>query len=395
MPLGQAGDVTGPDRRSLPVAGQPALGDRLATLTAPAALGRREGESWRCLACAHRCRLSAGQRGLCGVRAHVEGELRAPWGYIARRNVRAVETNTIFHVRPGARALTFGMYGCDLHCPYCHNWQLSQALRVPGGDETPTLVTPAALIDEAIAAGCEVVCAAYNEPMLAVEWVAAIFTEARRRGLVTAVISDGHTTPEALRFLRPVADVFRIDLKAAGDDGYRRLGGRLGPVLDAIGAARRLGYWVEVVTLIVPGISDEPDDVRVLSAHLLTVDPAIPWHLNGFVPRYRMAEVAATPAHQLLSLAGAAYARGHRFVYVGNVTGAAAALAHTRCPDCHLVLVERRDYRTTACQLVAGRCPRCGAGIPGLWPLRPLGGSPHADAPEAEAGIRDFRDECP
>src|SRR5262249_46029522 len=149
---------------------------------------------------------------------------------------RAVETNTIHHVKPGARALTFGMYGCDLRCPYCHNARVSQALRDGdlGDPGDPTDVSAADLIDEAVAEGCSVVCSAYNEPMITAEWAHAIFREAKRRGLVTALVTDGHTTPEALAFMRPVTDVFRVDLKGYDADQYKSLGGRLEPVLASI-----------------------------------------------------------------------------------------------------------------------------------------------------------------
>jgi hypothetical protein len=217
-------------RTRLPVAAD-SLGSQLLRSTVPAALGRVDGRGIRCLACAHACQLASGQTGLCGVRANVDGTLRAPWGYVARRHARAVETNTVFHVRPGGRGLTFGMYGCDLRCPYCHNWRLSQALREDVDDEGPQRVTPAALVEEALRAGCQVLCAAYNEPMIAAEWVRDVFEEARRAGLTTAVISDGNATAEALEWLRPVTDVYRVDVKAASDEGYRD-GGRPFPTGD-------------------------------------------------------------------------------------------------------------------------------------------------------------------
>src|SRR5262249_23121760 len=136
----------------------------------------------------------------------------------------------------------FGMYGCDLRCPYCHNARVSQALRDGnlGDPGDPIEISAEALVAEAVAAGCEVVCSAYNEPMITAEWAHAIFTEAKRHGLVTALISDGHTTPEALAYMRPVTDVFRVDLKGFTADQYKTLGGRLEPVIASIADARRL-----------------------------------------------------------------------------------------------------------------------------------------------------------
>lgn len=326
------------------------------------------GGSLRCSACAHRCVLPAGSRGSCGVRRHVDGALQVPFGYVARKYVRPVETNTIFHVLPGALALTFGMFGCDLRCPYCHNAKVSQALRDGPSAEEPIDVSAEALVDEALDAGCQVLCAAYNEPMIAAEWVHAVFSRAKRRGLVMALISDGNSTPEALAFLRPVSDVFRVDLKGSSEAHYRELGGRLGPVLASIREARRLGFWVEVVTLVVPGLNDDLAGLRGLADELCAIDAGLPWHLNAFVPRYRLRDRQSTAPELLMSAAGSAYARGLEYVYVGNLP-ATAELAHTRCPACHATLVRRFDYRTQESRLERGACPDCRRPVPGLFQL--------------------------
>lgn len=336
----------------------------------------RSGELWeeagtalRCVACAHRCVIADGSHGACGVRANRGGELHVPYGYVARRYVRAVETNTMFHVAPGARALTFGMFGCDLRCPYCHNHRLSQALRDGASEEHPTEMSPERLVEEAVAAGCAVLCAAYNEPMVSAEWTRLVFERARERGLVTALVTDGHSTPEAIRYMRPATDVFRVDLKAHNEEAYKRLGGRMQPVLQSIALAHELGYWVEVVTLVVPGINQEPSAIASIGRELRAIDPAIPWHLNGFVPRYRLLENPPADPLFLMMAAGAAYVAGSQFVYVGNVAGC-GELAHTRCPACRAVLVRRANYETQESRLVGNRCGECAHELPGLWGRR-------------------------
>jgi pyruvate formate lyase activating enzyme len=316
----------------------------LSKLAVRGELQQRDGNLLRCTACAHRCVLTDGRAGACGVREGRDGDVFVPFGYIARRYVRAVETNTVYHVEPGSKSLTFGMYGCDLRCPYCHNWRLSQALREDVAGEAPIPISAEALVEEAITAGCRVMCAAYNEPMIAAEWVRAVFTEAKARGLLTMVVSDGNTTPEALAYLRPVTDVFRVDLKGFAPEHYKALGGRLEPVLEAIAEARRLGYWVEVVTLVVPGFNDDGIGLRGLAKKLVAIDPALP-----------------------VSVAGSAYARGMAFVYVGNVTGTFQELEHTRCPKCHATVVERKNFTTTARHLRGDACAGCGQRIPGLF----------------------------
>ncbi len=335
-------------------------------LTTAGDLYTAEDERLRCVACAHRCLIARDAAGACGVRFNHSGVLRVPFGYVARRYLRAIETNTVFHVRPGARALTFGMYGCDLRCPYCHNHRISQALRDGADDEQPCSISAQALVEEALAQGARVLCAAYNEPMISAEWTRHVFELARANGLRTALISDGHTTPEALRYMRPHTDVFRVDLKAHTEASYKKLGGRLQPVLDGIARARALGFWVEVVTLVVPGINHDQRTLAEVGGYLRDISPEIPWHLNGFVPRYRLA--ASQPTCSLLPTpaAGAAYVEGSKFVYVGNVA-ACKELAHTRCPECHTVLIRRHDYRTIGATLRDGACSSCAAPLPGLW----------------------------
>ena len=343
------------------------LSAALSRLAVPGELHERRDGHLRCTACAHRCVLTDGRVGACGVREGRDGGVVVPFGYIARRYVRAVETNTIYHVEPGSKSLTFGMYGCDLRCPYCHNWRLSQALREDVAGEAPIPMTAESLVDEAVAAGCRVMCAAYNEPMIAAEWVRTVFEQAKARGLRTMVVSDGNTTPEALAYLRPSTDVFRVDLKGFAPEHYKALGGRIEPVLEAIAEARRLGYWVEVVTLVVPGFNDDAAGLRGLAKKLVAIDPALPWHLNAFQPRYKMTDRPAMHPELLLSVAGSAFARGLSFVYVGNVTGTFRELEHTRCPRCHATVVERDNFTTTELRLRGAACPDCGERIPGLF----------------------------
>ncbi len=344
--------------------------DALARRTVPGELLEPEPRmpgAVRCTACAHRCVLEEGRTGACGVRAFRDGALRVPFGYVARKYVRAVEKNTVYHVRPGAKALTFGMFGCDLRCPYCHNHKVSQALREPTDAGAPIDVSAAALVDEAVAAGCEVVCSAYNEPMITAEWARAVFAEAKRRGLLTVLVTDGHSTPQALAYLRPVTDVFRVDLKGATAEQYKSLGGRLDPVLDSIASARRLGYWVEVVTLVVPGFNDDPRELATTASRLHEIDPAMPWHLDAFVPRYKLGHLRSPSPLGLAMAAAAAYARGRRYVYVGNVGDALPDLSSTRCPGCSATLIERRDWACTRNDAPAGACPRCDARLDGLF----------------------------
>ncbi|MGH7349350.1 MAG: radical SAM protein [Candidatus Rokuibacteriota bacterium] len=345
------------------------LRGRLAELTVPgrlvtaAADGRLE-----CTACAYRCRLLDGATGLCGVRQRRGSVLRVPFGYVAAWRIMPVERNTIYHLRPGRLSLTFGMLGCDLRCPWCSNAALSQALRDEEVAPPPLEpVSAEALVARARRAGCGVVVSAFNEPMITAEWAYAIFSEARRHRLATALVSDGNTTSEALEFLRPVTDVFRVDIKGTEPAHYEVTGGVAEAPLAALRRARALGYWVEAVTMVVPGVNDAPAGLDRLARELARIDPELPWHLNAFVPRHRMRDRPAQDPGPLVSAAGSAYARGLHHVYVGNVADRVRGLSHTRCPDCHEVVVSRSNYATQAVTLREDRCPRCGRSIAGRW----------------------------
>lgn len=345
------------------------LRQRLAALSVPGRLVRHvEGDRLECTACAHRCRLPDGATGLCGVRDRRGSELRVPFGYVAAWRVMPIERNTIYHLRPGRLALTFGMLGCDLRCPWCSNAGLSQALRDESVD-VPDIerIAPEGLVQRAIQAGCAAVVSAFNEPMITAEWAHAVFAEARRHQLATALVSDGNTTPEALAFLQPLTDVFRVDLKATDPAQHTLTGGVPGAPLASLRAARALGYWVEAVTLVVPGVNDHPGGLDRMARTLADIDPDLPWHLNAFVPRYRFRDRSPQEPGPLVSAAGSAYARGLRHVYVGNMADRVRGLSHTRCPGCHAVVVERSNYTTRIVSLQGDRCPWCGTAVAGRW----------------------------
>lgn len=334
-----------------------------------------EGGRVRCTACAHRCRIPPGLSGVCRVRRNAQGRLLVPWGYAAGLACDPVEKKPFYHLLPGSGALTFGMLGCNFHCDYCQNWLTSQALCDPMAGAGTHAVRPEALAELARRTGAAIVASSYNEPLITAEWAYDVFAEAKRRGLVTAIVSNGYATPEALEFLRPVCDAVKIDLKAMDDRRYRELGGRLRPVLEAIQAAHRLGFWVEVVTLVVPGFNDAPAQLEAMARFVAGVSPDIPWHVTAFHPDYRRLDTPATPVASLLEAARLGQAAGLRYVYVGNVPPSEAGpWSDTHCWRCGRTLVVRRGFRVIADRLApGGRCPGCGEAVAGVWegPGRP------------------------
>jgi pyruvate formate lyase activating enzyme len=181
-------------------------------------------------------------------------------------------------------------------------------------------------------------------------------------------VSNGNATPEVLEYLRPWLDVFKVDLKCFDDRRYRQLGGRLQPVLDTIRRLHELEFWVEVVTLLVPGFNDNEEELKRLTGFLASVSPDIPWHVTAFHQDYRMTDGPRTTPGMLAHAALVGKGAGLNYVYAGNLPGRVGELENTRCPDCGDLLVARDGYRIRHYRLTKdGRCPSCHAKIAGRW----------------------------
>jgi len=321
-----------------------------------------------CVACAHRCKLAEGARGICQVRRREGEALRVPWGYAAGVAVDPIEKKPFFHFLPGARALSFGMLGCNFRCPFCQNWVTSQVGHDERAGAPVSRITPESLVRAALDTGCTVVTSTYNEPLITTEWAADIFTLARQAGLRTSFVSNGYATTEVLDFLAPRLDALKIDLKGFREATYRSLGGRLAAVTETIAAAVARGIWVEVVTLVVPGCNDTDAELDDIASFLAGISPDLPWHVTAFRPEYRWHSTPPTPVATLLRAAQRGRQAGLRFVYAGNLPGSVGDLEHTRCPHCRKTLVERRGFAVLRCRLGSdGRCPNCGTRVAGVW----------------------------
>jgi len=336
----------------------------------------REGELYqelndkriRCFACGHCCPIPDGRPGVCQVRFNRGGKLYVPWGYVGGVQCDPIEKKPFFHAHPGALAYSFGMLGCDLHCAYCQNWVTSQALRDSAAVSPPLKVTPEGLVREALQYGAKVIVSTYNEPLITSEWAVAVFREAREAGLLTSFVSNGNGTPQVLEYLRSWVDLYKVDLKSFDDRRYRQLGGRLQPILDTIRSLYEMGFWLEIVTLLVPGFNDSDDELKRLTEFLASVSPDIPWHVTAFHKDYKMTDPENTSTRDLMRAAEIGKSAGLRFIYAGNLPGQVGELENTYCHNCHELLIERDGYLITGYYLTSnGSCPACGTTIPGRW----------------------------
>ncbi len=330
------------------------------------------GNGVRCFACGHQCKIRPGGRGVCQVRYNLDGKLFVPWGYVAALQCDPTEKKPFYHVYPGSDTLTFGMLGCDLHCPYCQNWDISQALRDARAGRLPVATTPDEMVATAQRNNARCVASSYNEPLITSEWAKAIFEPACEQGLTCLYISNGNATRQVLEYIRPFTGGYKIDLKTMDDRAYRQLGAVLDHILAGIRMVHEMGFWLEIVTLIVPGFNDSTDELRAAADFIHSLSPAIPWHVTAFHRDYKMTEPDNTTPQTLIRAAEIGYTAGLEFVYAGNAPGRVGPYENTYCPGCRIPLIERYGFVVTAYRLKGdGTCPGCGRGIPGIWPASP------------------------
>jgi pyruvate formate lyase activating enzyme len=291
-----------------------------------------------------------------------------------------IEKKPFFHALPGTLAMSFGMLGCDLHCGYCQNWFTSQALRDPASTAPPIPMTAKDFCRVAVEQGANTVTSTYNEPLITSEWAVEVFREARRHGLRTSYVSNGNGTEEVLDYIKPWVDFYKVDLKSFNDKNYRQLGGKLDSVLKTIEMLWRKGFWVEIVTLFIPGFNDGEDEMRQIAKFLAGISPDIPWHCTAFHPDYKMSDRDSTGVRTLIKACEIGKDAGLRFVYAGNLPGRVSDWENTCCPSCEELLIERKGFEVRAYRLTDdGKCPKCATAIAGRW-----------DAAKSRAALRRF-----
>ena len=335
----------------------------------------KEGELYKdlgngrieCYSCGHRCAIGDGKDGICKVRFNRGGKLYVPWGYAAGLQLDPVEKKPFFHALPGNLAMSFGMLGCDYQCGYCQNWLTSQSIRDPKATAEFEVVSPEDIVLLAHQHKAKIVTSTYNEPLITSEWAVDVFKIAKRYGLLTSYVSNGNATPEVLDYIRPWVDLYKVDLKGFNDKQYRKLGGVLQTVLDAIKMLHELEFWIEVVTLVVPGFNDSDGELKDIADFLVSVSPDIPWHVTAFHSDYKMQTTPTTQLTSLLHAAEIGYNAGLHYVYAGNIPGRVGSYENTYCHNCNELLIGRYGYMIQKNTMKDGCCRKCHTKIPGVW----------------------------
>jgi pyruvate formate lyase activating enzyme len=293
--------------------------------------------------------------------------LNVPFGYVSGIALDPIEKKPFFHAYPCSSALSFGMLGCDYHCPFCQNWITSQALRDLHAVSSIQEIDAQEIVDLAVRQKAPIITSTYNEPLITTEWAIEVFKLAKKAHLVTSYVSNGNATPEVLDSLQPWLDLYKIDLKSFRQKEYAHMGGVLQNVLDTIRSLHKRGKWVEVVTLVVPEMNDSIEELTDIAQFICSVSPDIPWHVTAYHQDYQMTGAEFTPLSTLIRAAEIGYKVGLHFVYTGNRPGQTRNYENTYCYSCNELLIERRGFQVLQKRISNGICYKCNTPIAGRW----------------------------
>ncbi len=326
----------------------------------------KEGKKVKCGLCSHRCLIAPGKRGICWVRENTDGTLYSlVYNKVIAQNIDPIEKKPLFHFQPGSLSYSIATPGCNFRCMHCQNADISQMPRDHEGTIAGRDAPPAEIVELAKKYRCASISYTYTEPTIYFELAYDTARLAHEAGLKNVFVTNGYITPEALETIRPYLHAANIDLKGFTDDFYKKTcGARLQPVLDAIRLYKQFGIWIEITTLVIPGLNDSDAELRGIAQFVKSVGEEIPWHVSAFYPTYKLTDRPRTPRSTLQRARQIGLDAGLRYVYEGNVPGEGE---DTFCWGCKNRLVRRTGFFVEENNIKDGKCPHCGTKIDGIW----------------------------
>jgi len=328
---------------------------------------KKTADSVQCELCNHFCIIKEGEKGKCGVRINSKGNLYTlVYEKVAAINIDPIEKKPLYHFLPGTKTLSFGTVGCNFSCAFCQNYSLSQPPRT-GNNVIGEKVTPKRLVETAIAYGCKSISYTYSEPTIFFELVEDTASAAISSGLKNVIVSNGFMSKTCLDRLKSLIHGANIDLKSFSDEFYKTLcDGRLKPVLDNLIQMKKMGWWIEVTTLIIPQKNDSKKELSEIAKFIYTqLGEDVPWHISRFHPDYKLLDSTITPLATLEMAYEIGKEIGLKYVYLGNVP--ASPQENTYCPSCGELLIRRIGFNAELFGIKVNRCKKCSTEIPGLW----------------------------
>ncbi len=321
----------------------------------------------KCNLCCHRCIIKNGRRGLCQVRENREGVLTTlVYGKLIARHIDPIEKKPLYHVQPGSLSYSIATVGCNFKCRFCQNADIAQMPSDQRGLVMGTPGRPEEVVAAAVKASCHSIAFTYTEPTVYFEFAYDTARLASENGLLNVFVTNGYMSPEALQMIRPFLNAANVDLKSFRDDFYRKYcGARLSHVLETLQVMKSFDIFVEVTTLLIPGLNDDPAELEELAGFMAeTLGPETPWHISRFHPTYRLTDRPATPVAALTAARDIGIRAGLRYVYIGNVPGDDGE--NTFCHRCGKLLIERWGFQVGNKRIEKGRCISCNESVAGI-----------------------------
>ena len=326
-----------------------------------------DGDRVKCKLCCHRCVIKEGGRGICGVRENRSGILHTlVYGRLIARHIDPIEKKPLFHFQPGSLSYSIATVGCNFRCLFCQNAEIAQMPAERNGMIMGDTFSPEEVVKAAIKGDCRSISYTYTEPTIFFEFAYETAKLARKKGLRNVFVTNGYMTPEALRMISPYLDAANVDLKAFTDDFYKtRCGARISHVKETLRNMKSLGIFVEVTTLLIPGLNDDEEELRDLAVFISeSIGPETPWHISRFHPTYKLTDRPSTPVDTLVRAREIGFKAGLRYVYTGNVPGENGE--NTFCHRCGEMIIQRWGFNIGKYLIKDGCCAHCGAGIDGV-----------------------------
>ena len=326
-----------------------------------------KGLKIQCHLCSHRCVVSEGRRGLCGVRENQGGILKTlVYGKLIAANVDPIEKKPFFHFLPGSLSYSIATVGCNFSCTFCQNAEISRMPADQNGKIVGTICASSSVLDEAQKTGCRSIAYTYTEPTVFFEFALDTAKLAHEKGLRNVFVTNGYMTQEALEEIHPYLDAANVDLKAFREKFYKELcGASLKPVLKTLVRMKSMGIHLEITTLLIPGRNDDPVQLSEMAAFIVSdLGSDTPWHISRFHPTYRLTDCPPTSVNALINAREIGLQSGLQYVYTGNIPGDNGE--NTYCHHCGKLLIERWGFTIRKNRILDSRCVFCSAKVPGI-----------------------------
>jgi len=271
-----------------------------------------------CLLCGHYCNIKKDSVGICRVNKNVGDKIEClVYGYPNAINIDPIEKKPLYHFLPRTKTFSIGTVGCNFHCSFCQNWQLSQTDNI---DKT-RYYSPKDIVDLALHYECESIAYTYNEPTIFFPYIVDIATLAQEKGLKNIMVTNGFESKEVSSAMVGLIDAVNVDIKSFNAKYYKKnLGGKLDVILENLKFFVKNGIHTEVTTLIVPTQNDSDEEIGQIASFIANeLGIEIPWHISAFHPDYKELELPKTPISTLQRAREIGYTNGLKNIHLGNV----------------------------------------------------------------------------